>query len=117
LVSWVVTGLSVGGTTSSADGWVLVKDGARLCAAKLGGRVVLFGTAASGNNVGVVVVLGEVLVDIDDLTAWAGLFVGIEEAVMVVGTAAIATDGEAALVVHVGVGLVGEDLAVEAKWV
>jgi len=112
LVSWVITGLSVGGTACSADGWVLVEDGARLGTAKLGSRVVLFGSAASGDNVGVVVVLADVLADIDDLTTWAGLGAGIEEAVVVVEVAVIDSGVGAALVVDVVVGLASENLGI-----
>lgn len=77
LVAWVVQGFSVISAAFEADGWVDVVDG--LGTASLAVDIDLGGSTASGLHVGVVVVEGEIVSLVDDLTAWAGLLGGIED--------------------------------------
>jgi hypothetical protein len=69
LVSWVVQSLSVITAASETNGWVNVVDG--LGAASLVVNVNLGGSTAASLNVGVVVVDGDVVLEINNLTAWA----------------------------------------------
>jgi hypothetical protein len=107
LVSWVVQGDSVVSAAGETDGGVVVVD--LLGAASLVVDVDLGGSAAAGSNVGVVVVDGDVLGEIDDLSAWAGLLIGVVEGKVVSWVALVDFDVQAALVVDLVVGLVLED--------
>lgn len=85
LVSWVVQGLSVVFAASKSDGWVDIVDG--LSAASLAVDIDLGGSAASGLDVGVVVVEGEIVGLVQNLTAWAGLLGDIEDGEVVLWVA------------------------------
>jgi len=69
LVSWVVQGLSVILAASESNGWVNVVDGSG--AASLVVNINLGGSTAASLNVGVVVVDGDILGDVNHYTAWA----------------------------------------------
>jgi hypothetical protein len=69
LVSWVVQGLSVICAALETNGWVNVVDG--LGAASLVVDINLSGSTAAGLNVGVVVVDGDVVCEVNHFTAWA----------------------------------------------
>jgi hypothetical protein len=61
--------LSIISAASEADGWVNVVD--FLGAASLVVDINLSGSTASSSNVGVVVVDGDIVGEVNDLTAWA----------------------------------------------
>jgi hypothetical protein len=111
LVAWVVQGFSVISAAFEADGWVDVVDG--LGTASLAVDIDLGGSTASGLHVGVVVVEGEIVSLVDDLTAWAGLLGGIEDVEVVSDVAFIGgVDVYAALEGDIVVKSVSENLAV-----
>jgi len=69
LVSWVVQGLSVIRAAIETNGWVNVVDG--FGAASLVVDINLGGSTASSLYVGVVVVDGDVVLEVNNFTAWA----------------------------------------------
>lgn len=107
MVSWVVQGLSVISAALKADGWVDVVDG--VGAASLAVDIDLGGSAASGLDVGVVVVEGKVFALVKDLTAWAGLLAGIVEGEVGLDVARVSSEVQAAVVANSVVKLVLED--------
>lgn len=110
LVAWVVQGLSVIIAAFEADGWVDIVDG--LSTASLAVDIDLGGSTTSGLDVGVVVVEGEVVSLVDNLTAWAGFLGGIEDVEVVFNVAFGGVGVQAAIVGDIVVKSVSENSAV-----
>lgn len=111
MVSWVVQGLSVIITALKSDSWVNIVNS--LSAASYRVSINLGGSTASRLDVGVGVGEEEIVINVDDLTAWAGLLGRIVDVKVVLDVAVIGSiDVEAALVVDIVVSLVLENLVV-----
>lgn len=110
MVSWVVQGLSVIITALKSDSWVNIVNS--LSAASYRVSINLGGSTASRLDVGVGVGEEEIVINVDDLTAWAGLLGRIVDVKVVLDVAVRSIDVEAALVVDIVVSLVLENLVV-----
>lgn len=111
MVSWVVQGLSVIITALKSDSWVNIVNS--LSAASYSVSINLGGSTASRLDVGVGVGEEKIVINVDDLTAWAGLLGRIVDVKVVLDVALIGIiDVEAALVVDIVVSLVLENLVV-----